>query len=371
MKITNFWNLLDTSGEIKKLPYLHGVEMEYFILDDNYKPITKNEKLISLVEHFYDIIQGKIKSDSKFKKKINSLDLCNKSKLREREHSDDIKKVQTVSIEYRQPNYNYKPQPIDIIGKDTNIGTGGFITLELVTPPCSSIEELRWWIKSIFNSTLEGCKKLRIKFLPIASHPKIKKNFCGEHHHIGIKNMKDRIKVYNTMRLFIPLISILTFTSFDKQIHRSMDNINKEFIETKFPNCIRSLRLNQTSQIQPIPPIFKNHDIESFAKDVGLNVDTCRMVDLYPFSKYGTIEVRMFDTQISIARSVSTAIILQSICQYALDLDDDILNIINKIVSKRVYEILRHEYIKNGLESRQNFNYSFLNKELGYICKLC
>jgi len=368
IEISNYWNLLDVKGDNKNFPYLHGIEMEYFILDKYYKPIATNQKIKDLVSLFYEYIIKKIDSNQEYRKKVKLIELCNKSKLEFRNEKDDIKKFQTVLVEYYQPEYN-KRVSVDIIGKDTNIGTGGFITLELVTPPCSNVKELKWWIKSIFNTTLEACRDQNMKILPIASNPWIENNFCGEHHHIGIPNKNHRVKIYNIMRLFLPLLSIMSYSSFEVKDVISFE-LKNNFINTKFPNCTRSYRLSQTHQLGPIPPII-NFDINEFSKNTGLSQNSCRMVDLYPYSKYETLEVRIFDTQISISRSIATAILLQAICQLSLKINEKLIQIINEIYSERIYRIIRDEYKNKGLKTRVNYTDQMFRDELRNICRLC
>jgi len=56
---------------------------------------------------------------------------------------------------------------------------------------------------------------------------------------------------------------------------------------------------------------YRDSNKEDFAKRV--NRSYARMVDMYPFTDYGTIELRVFDTQLSIPRRMGLALILQAL----------------------------------------------------------
>ncbi len=371
MKKTNYWNLLDTYGDTKDFKYLHGVEMEYFLLDENFQPVNSNEKLKQLVDETYKIIKYKMGSDSKYWHKIVNIEIGTETKLKLRPNKKDINKIKTIFIEIEQKKYGLMSGPIDIIGKDTNLGTGNFITLELVTPPCANVKELKFWLKTILFSTQEACDKINLKFLLLAGHPSIEKNYCGEHHHIGINDINKRIKIYNVLRLFLPYLTVLSFSYFEKPKNRYLEIQEDEF-KTKINNqFIRGWRLKNTSQIKPIAP-FKGTTKQEFAQSVSLDTDSCRMVDMYPFTDYNTLEVRIFDTQISIARTIATAVILQAICHLALDTEKIVVDFLNKILTKNLYENLRLDFINKGLSSFQRAPfYRSLQEDIKSACKFC
>ncbi|MHA1336080.1 MAG: hypothetical protein ACTSPW_10045 [Promethearchaeota archaeon] len=368
----NFWNLIELKGDSQQFKYLHGVEMEYFLLDKNFKPVKDNSKFINLILKAMKKIQNKIDSNKIYKKKITELDIGTEEILKERGNEKDRNKIQTVYIKYEQNNKEFGP--IDIIGRDTNIGTGGFITLELVTPPCANVKELSWWIQTIIFSTLEACNEMDLNFLMCSGHNNIRNNYCGEHHHIGISNLYERKKVYNVLRLFLPYLSVLSFSYFnpDDMSKNLPISIKSNIFETKVSNqFIRGCRLKNTNQIKPVPPL-KSSRKEDFAKDVGLEIHSCRMVDLFPFTDYNTLEIRIFDTQISISRTIAFAILLQAISILALDIDDNFLKILNEIYQKNYYQNLRAELIKKGLNFfHTDLLFSSIRKSLKKICRFC
>jgi len=369
---TNYWNLLDTYGDTKDFKYLHGVEMEYFLLDENFQPVDNNEKLTELIDETYKIIKLKIDTDTKYCNKILNLEIGTEAKLKLRPNNKDKDKIKTIFIEIRQKKHGLsRSAPIDIIGKDTNLGTGNFITLELVTPPCANVKELKFWLKTILFSTQEACNKIGLKFLLLAGHPSIEKNYCGEHHHIGIKDTTRRIKIFNVLRLFIPYLTILSFSYFEKPKNKHLEIQEDEF-KTKINNqFIRGVRLKNTAQIKPVAPFLgtTKHD---FAESVNLDFSSCRMVDMYPFTDYNTLEVRIFDTQISIARTIASAVILQGICLLALDVDNTIVDFLNKILTKNLYGNLRLDCINKGLSSFQRARfYRVLQEDIKKACKFC
>ena len=370
----NSWNLIETQGDSQDFRYLHGVEMEYFLLDGNFNPVSKNEKLKDLINEVYGIIKLKLKRNPVYEEKVLNIEIGTEEKLKYRDNKKDIDKIQTIFVEYGQPNYNdFISEPIDIIGKDTNIGTGNFITLELVTPPCANVKELTWWIDTLIFSTQTACRSLHLQFLMSAGHPNIDKNFCGEHHHIGAKNADQRMKIHNLMRIFLPYLSVLSYSHFQKPGNQEID-IKENIFETKVSNqFIRGWRLSQTSQIKPACPIF-NMNRKDFADSMALDINTCRMVDLYPFTEYDTLEVRIFDTQISIARTIATVILLQAICELSFDIDGDFFHVLKFLLSKDHYTTLWREMVKKGLSSIKNpllYQSKSLRSDLEFVCDLC
>ncbi|MHA1756434.1 MAG: hypothetical protein ACTSVV_06675, partial [Promethearchaeota archaeon] len=195
MRKKNYWNLFETPGDEKTLPFLHGIEMEYFLLDSDFKPITDVDIFIKLVQNFFHVLSEKIEKERWIKSKVKEMKFESIDDLKKRyECNNCYKKISTVSIKYKQKKIDINK--IDIIGKDTNTSTNNF-TLELVTPPCSSVKELTWWVHNLLKITYLECKKLHLSFLPLASNPSIDDNFCGEHHHIGINLSSERKKIYN------------------------------------------------------------------------------------------------------------------------------------------------------------------------------
>lgn len=371
MKHQNYWNLLELEGESKKFKYLHGIEMEYFLLDKDLSPVKSNKPLKALVDEAFPLVKDKIKANKKYQEKVKKLGIGSYDTLKHRSSDRDLKKIRTIFLEYQQKDYDLKSNEIDILGKDTNIGTGGFITLELVTPPCCCVNELKWWLKTLLKSTIIACKTLDLELLFNAGHPKIKRNYCGEHHHVGIPYEDQKLKIYNIMRLFLPLISIFTYSHFEDPKNQKL-NINQHVFSTKISNqFIRGSRLKNTNQIKPVAPL-NNLNKEEFSQKIGLNLESCRMVDMYPFTDFNTLEIRIFDTQISIIRTISVAIMLQAICRLSLCLSNTYIRVLNKIFPLKLYNLIRREYIKNGFLSIQKSRlYNSFYNQIKNICAYC
>jgi len=368
----NNWDMIRTLGDSKPFRFLHGIEIEYFLLDENYHPTNRKEKLEALIRNIFQKIKNDLKTNEKIRKKIKSIAFEDRDSLNARGNKDDAQKICTISVQYRQNKFNFTSKKIDIVGKDTHLGTGGFITLELVTPPCADVEELVWWLKTLQHTTLTACKELKLHFFPMASHPAVKDNYCGEHHHIGVPDKKNRLKIYNTIRYFLPILSVMSYTSFSPEIPENLD-FRHGFNEIKMNNqVIRSIRLTNTSQIRPVPPI-NVFSLKKFAENCKVSIESCRMVDLYPFTKYESIEIRLFDTSISIARTIATAVLLQAISLYALDIDNKMMFLLNKIVTINFYKYFRQEIIKTGLITVQKARkmYMSLKSEIEHACSLC
>ncbi|MHA2084662.1 MAG: glutamate-cysteine ligase family protein [Candidatus Thorarchaeota archaeon] len=141
----------------------------------------------------------------------------------------------------------------------------------------------------------------------------------GEHHHIlsPASDEHERIAIYNMIRNFIPHLIALTVNSpFENKKPTDEVRIDEKG-NIRAPRCRRSIRLlKNTTQMGPtnefeMIPYLTRADKEDFARHV--NRSYARMVDMYPFTDYGTIEVRVFDTQLSVPRRVGLALLLQAL----------------------------------------------------------
>jgi len=346
--------------------------MEFFLLANDFTHCNDNDLYKKTLNDAYIILNKTRSNYPEYASKIKQVRVAGEEELQKRTRSDDIKKTTTIYVEYKQ-NGLHRSVFTDIIGKDTNLGTGTFTTIELVTPPCESIKELSWWVGILIKSMLEACKKNKLYFLPIASHPDLDNYFCGEHHHIGIRDPGERLKIYNVMRFFLPILSILSYSSFQKDEAITKQADQDIFKARPSNQNTRSKRLSRTQQIKAVPELSRMNRTE-FASALKLSVETCRMVDMYPFTRYETLEVRIFDAQLSIARTIATAILLQAICSFALTIEDECIKKLTSLYTMKPYSMVRDDAINEGLlantKTKPSFQTTF-NKEFTALCRDC
>lgn len=345
----NYWDFNETVADRKSLLFTHGIEIEYFLLDNDYGFVGNSERFKELVNSFYKIFKKESKTYDLINGRIRKLKLLDQKDLQSRPNGckDDHKKVSAVSVRYD------RGITVDIISKDTHMATG-IITVEIVTPPCKSIAELRSWLYLLQKCLREACQKNKLKVLPLASYPE-NNDFCGEHHHLGV--IRDwRLKSYNVIRILIPILMSLSFSSLD--FKQTVPRQGDSFSSTRFPNQIlRSHRLQYTSQIKPVPPL-RNLSLNDFAKACGMTRESCRMVDINPLTPHNTLEIRVFDTQFSIIRTLNMVFLLQAAADYACSLSDDELNVITSIFTDKCYNYFRDFII------RQGFNFYMIPSKL-------
>ncbi len=222
---------------------------------------------------------------------------------------------ETLIISYTLPDG--KKIDVELLGRDPHIGTITWI-LEIATPPCDNLEELAWWLHTLFklshDSLPAGVKLITTGLNPLMEYQQGLS--FGDHHHIGIPDTKLRIAVYNLIRAFIPhLIALSVNSPFVNG--RPTDAVMLKDGKLQAPGCVRSVRLQlNVRQLGPDDPQhyiphLKSLDEEFFEKTIGRT--PARMCDMYPFTKYGTVEARFFDCQISVIRKIALAALLQAI----------------------------------------------------------
>jgi hypothetical protein len=233
-----------------------------------------------------------------------------------------------IIVSYRMPGG--KPIEIMSFGPDPNISQVTWI-LELVTPPCETMEELGWWIKSLYRVALDslpsGFGIISIGFNPKEAEYRSGVTF-GDHYHIGISDNRNRLAAYNLLRCFIPhLIALSVNSPFINEAPTGNVKIKKApkvFILSQ--NSVRSLRLKfNKGQMGPVDkdhyiPYLERFDRKLFDKVVSREAPDDKFVDMWPFTDYGTIEIRVFDTQFSVIRRLALIAIIQALAYKATKL---------------------------------------------------
>lgn len=297
-----------------RLPFTHGIEVELQIISRDGSWI-KGEEILNV----FDKLVGNAKSllDQRIRTaRVESV----KRKFKQSAQTEEGERGSRIVALYESPDG--ESREYTLIGHDPNVTSLTWI-LEVATPPCTSLEELAWWVQTLVAVSYDSLpKESRAILISTGLNPAqeyLKNLSFGEHHHILGPEVTEKVKlaVYNLIRNFIPhLIALSVNSPFENK--KPTDEVEAdEEGRVRAPRCKRSIRLmKNTTQMGPINefeyiPYLTKADKEGFARHV--NRSFARMVDMYPFTDYGTVELRVFDTQLSVPRRIGLAIILQAL----------------------------------------------------------
>jgi hypothetical protein len=306
------------------LPFTHGIEMELIIADDNGDYPPGEEMVFRMKEIVKDAI--KIMDEILYEGRSDFLpvpDYIRQKVLARPWGRDDLEKGYAMNIRYSLGNGSVD---IDTFARDGNVTAITYI-LELVTPPCMYVEELAFWASTLFllaKATLP--KDLHI--IASAINPAMNEYMRGvsqaDHSHLGtFESDLEKIQAYCMIRNFIPHIIALTCNS-PIINNRPTDVIKIINGRITAPNCVRSLRLkNNTTMLSNNDPTHfipyltssdqnsQNYFLQVVQK---ASLEDGRFQDVFPFTDWGTIEVRISDAQISICRRIGIALLIQTMC---------------------------------------------------------
>jgi hypothetical protein len=314
------------------LPFTHGIEMELIICDDdgNYPPgdemvYRMKEIVMDAIKIMNEIIAGERQDFLPMPEYI-------RNKITQRCYGkDDIEKGHVMNIAY---NLQGTELNIDSFGRDGNVTAITYI-LELVTPPCEYAEELAYWASTLFLLAKQTLPR-DLHIVASAINPATKEYqrglSQGDHHHLGtFLSEHEKIQAYCMIRNFIPHLIALSTNS--PIINNSPTDVVK-IVNNRItaPNCIRSLRLkNNTTMLSSNDPrhfmpylseggdngLYQFlHVINKASKEDG------RFQDVFPFTDWNTIEIRVMDAQISICRRIGLGMLLQALCYKARKLTE-------------------------------------------------
>jgi len=310
------------------LPFTHGIEMELIIADDqgNYPP--GDEMVFRMREIVKDAI--KIMDQILYDGREDFFPVPDyiRSKVTARPYGrEDLEKGYAMDIRYRLPDGN--EVDIDTFARDGNVTAVTYI-LELVTPPCEYVEELAYWASTLFllaKTTLPNDLHIIASAINPAAEEYMRGLSQADHSHIGsFQSDIEKIQAYCMIRNFIPHIIALTCNS--PIINNKPTDIVK-IVNNRItaPNCVRSLRLkyNTTMLSNNDPkhfiPYITSSDQETINYFLGViqkaSLEDGRFQDVFPFTDWGTIEVRISDAQISICRRIGMVMLLQAMCYKA------------------------------------------------------
>ncbi|MBY9004910.1 MAG: hypothetical protein KGD73_13120, partial [Candidatus Lokiarchaeota archaeon] len=313
------------------LPFTHGIEMELIIADDNGDYPPGDEMVFRMREIVKDAI--KIMDQILYQGRADFLpvpDFIRQKVMARPWGREDLEKGYAMDIRYRLPN-NVEVD-IDTFARDGNVTAVTYI-LELVTPPCEYAEELAYWASTLFllaKNTLPN----DLHIIASAINPATKEYMRGlsqaDHSHIGsFGSDLEKIQAYCMIRNFLPHIIALTCNS---PILNNQPTDVVKIVNTRItaPNCVRSLRLkNNTTMLSnndpkhfiPYMTAGDEEAINYFLQVVQkASLEDGRFQDVFPFTDWGTIEVRISDAQISICRRIGIALLIQALCYKAVKL---------------------------------------------------
>jgi len=310
------------------LPFTHGIEMELIIADDqgNYPP--GDEMVFRMKEIVKDAIRIMDQILYEGREDFYPVPDYIRSKVTARPYGrDDLEKGYAMDIRYRLPNG--VEVDIDTFARDGNVTAITYI-LELVTPPCEYVEELAYWASTLFllaKSTLPNDLHIIASAINPASSEYMRGLSQADHSHIGsFESDLEKVQAYCMIRNFIPHIIALTCNS-PILNNKPTDVVKIVNGRITAPNCVRSLRLKSNTTMLSnndpkhfIPYITSaDQTTISYFLDViqKASLEDGRFQDVFPFTDWGTIEVRISDAQISICRRIGIVLLLQAMCYKA------------------------------------------------------
>ncbi len=309
------------------LPFTHGIEMELIIADDSGEYPPGEEMVFRMKEIVKDAI--KIMDQILYDGRDDFLpvpDYIRQKVLARPWGRDDLEKGYAMNLRYALGDSSVD---IDSFARDGNVTAITYI-LELVTPPCIYIEELAYWASTLFllaKATLP--KDLHI--IASAINPATREYMRGvsqaDHSHLGtFQSDLEKVQAYCMIRNFIPHIIALTCNS---PILNNKPTDVVKIINGRItaPNCVRSLRLKyNTTMLSGNNPKYyipyltstdqnsQNYFLQTVQK---ASLEDGRFQDVFPFTDWGTIEVRISDAQISICRRIGIGMLIQAMCYKA------------------------------------------------------
>ncbi len=324
---------------LTKLPFTHGIELEVQVVKENWRWMDGDQMAIV----FEEILSGARKKISELRREADKV-------IQAKWTEDVVIKEDDKGYDAVHVAYGSERKFYSVLGKDSHVALKTNI-LELQTPPCEYLEELEWWIYNLYRISHEVVEQLDIgaTVLSVGTNPveEYSKGVTfGEHHHLGIEEKELRNRVHNTFRYLTPhLISISANTPFlgNREPRVSFnEGDNLVILEPSY-----SMRLKKNKEQFRVPPYLPDEvGKEYLEQELGMTQKSLRMIDIYPFTRFDTLEVRMFDTQITTMDRISIALLLQALALYASEeLDENP----GQIISDDVLEKNRQISIEDGL----------------------
>lgn len=328
-----------------ELPFTHGIETELQIItqDGNW---IEGEKMKEIFEHILEdakyLVYQKVKRGEGPDYILDKIDGVKVQK--------DKAGNEAVHVKYEVGG---EKDWFSIIGKDSHVTTTTNI-LEIQTPPSIYLKELEWWLQTVFDVSYKAVKKLGTGLLLVSTGMNSIEGFSqgvtfGDHHHIGIPDEEIRRAAYNLLRNYLPHLIALSVNSPipGGEIPEIKKNQDGSLIS---PLTSLSLRIENNIGQLSCPPILEEKDNEErFLEKISRDEESARMIDLYPFTRFGTIEFRISDTQLTLSDRISLAVLIQAISFKAKKLLEK--GEMPEKIDEKILLNLRENAYKNGLLS--------------------
>ncbi|OLS16270.1 MAG: hypothetical protein RBG13Loki_0093 [Promethearchaeota archaeon CR_4] len=322
-----------------RLPFTHGLEMELALTNAKGDYLPGDEMVFRMKECtraakgiLCEIIEN-TRSDFYPKGGLFQMPNYIRKKMVEMPSlREDIEKGLAMDIKYWVPisgNRNGIYVTVDSYARDGNVTAITYI-LELVTPPCEYAEELAYWAATLFQlAKITMPKDLNI--VASALNPATKEYqrglTQGDHHHIGyFGNDLERAQCFDMVRNFIPHIIALSCNS-PILNNKPTDVVKVINGRIAAPNCVRSLRINfnTTMLSSNDPKHFLPYLTDGSEKDKAqylralskASMEDARFQDVFPFTDWNTMEIRIMDAQLSICRRIGLGMLVQALCYKA------------------------------------------------------
>ena len=321
---------LTMEGDCSRLPFNHALEMEYFLVTNRGKKLGHGavEKIYGKI---VDSDLGRIlqkRMPAEYKKKMIEI-YWGQSKG---------STYDALKIDY---DVRGKKVSNELVSIDRNVVE--WPVLEIATPPADSFYELAWWTSALISLIVERLDEINLKVYVMAAGSNPYEDLqeamrgesfptCGDHHHIGIlmdpdsREQRDILtNFYHLMRMFLPNIAVLSANSpfIDGKI---MGRIRYGDYDAPFPGSVRSLRIMHNKKhlcnfsAREYVPYLKNgwqgpdYFISEFKKQNNSFRTNTHFLDMDPWSPSNhTTEIRISDSQPSVARRIGIAMIIQAI----------------------------------------------------------
>ncbi|MFW6144719.1 MAG: glutamate-cysteine ligase family protein, partial [Candidatus Natronoplasma sp.] len=356
---------------LTRLPFTHGIEMELQVVKKNWDWVEGGQMAIVFQE---------ILNDSR--RKIAGLRNTAEENIQKKWKDDvvikeDDKGYEAVHIKY---SVGGEQEYYSVLGKDSHV-TFKTNILEVQTPPCEYLEELEWWVYHLYRIAHEVVKDLNIDadIIPVGTNPVEEYSeglSFGEHHHVGIEDLELRKEVYNTYRYLIPhFIALSSNSPFlgDKGPSSAFNDLGNLVITDPSYN----MRLKNNVEQFRVPPYLPYAGEEGkafFKEELGRTDKSARMIDIYPFTRYDTIEVRIFDTQLTTMDRISIALLLQAVALHVKERFEEGDGGCSPKISSSLLKKNRDQSIEDGMLGRMYSEEDFdLTGESGhgYLYKDC
>jgi len=316
------------TNTLRKLAFSHGIEVENFITNKRGDILEDGKELVAVWDQMFNGALNFLKSLTSRSTNVPEYIRRKIKRVTRKDVKRHGKIIRYVQIHYQ---FNGKTIAINVFGPDPNISQITWL-LELVTPPCEYIEELDWWINTLYlaasRSLTRGYNIQPLGFNPYQTEYRAGVT-CGEHHHLGgFKSPKEKKAAYNMIRAYIPHLIALSNTSPFIDGKPDGRTILKKGEDGRTlilaPDCVRSQRLKENSgQLGPnipeyLPYVGPSFTRQQFSRYVRKEVPDDRYVDAFPFTTYDTIECRFFDVQYDQNIRKSIIILLQALALKAV-----------------------------------------------------